>query len=189
MAQVFVNTAETTRPRRVAPRGLALRREPQELAVEDVAPQLHPFPNRSPSRQRENPLYLRKLWNRDACKDVGISETAFYRWLQCGAMTKSGKFREFYQSLKESPSHDGSRYPPGIACRVVVTAKSGRFLEFFLETLKRLLEAGPDGSGHRPQKHIADFETDSLATRDSRVDRIRQFSYILCRVCLVHSDT
>ncbi len=47
------------------------------------------------------------------------------------------------------------------------------------------LEAGPDGSGHRPQKHIPDFETDSLATRDSRVDRIRQFSYILCRVCLV----
>ena len=32
-----------------------------------MAPQLHPFPNRSPSRQRENPLYLRKLWNRDAC--------------------------------------------------------------------------------------------------------------------------
>ena len=47
------------------------------------------------------------------------------------------------------------------------------------------LEAGPDGSGHRPQKHIADFETDSLATRDSRVDRIRQFSYMVYRVCLV----
>ena len=40
MAQVFVNTAEMTRPRKVAPRGLALRREPQELAVEDVAPHM-----------------------------------------------------------------------------------------------------------------------------------------------------
>ena len=40
VAQAFVNTAETTRPRRVALRGLALRREPQELAVEDVAPHM-----------------------------------------------------------------------------------------------------------------------------------------------------
>ena len=38
---------------------------------------------------------------------------------------------------------------------------------------------------HSPQKHIADFETDSLATRDSRVDRIRQLSYIFRSVCLV----
>ena len=35
------------------------------------------------------------------------------------------------------------------------------------------------------EKHVADFETDSLATRDSRVDRIRQLSYIFRSVCLV----
>ena len=40
VAQVFVNTAEMTRPRKVAPRGLALRREPQELADGNMAPHM-----------------------------------------------------------------------------------------------------------------------------------------------------
>ena len=109
-----------------------------------MAPQLRPFPNRSPLRQRENLLYLRKLWNKDACRVAGISKTVFYRWLQ------SEKFRELCQSLKEPPSHDESRYLPRDVCRVAgisqstfchwlqvgETAESGRFLEF-LETLKR----------------------------------------------------
>ena len=40
-------------------------------------------------------------------------------------------------------------------------------------------------SQRSPQKHITDFETDSLATRDLRVDRIRQFSYIFRSVRFV----
>ena len=42
-----------------------------------MAPHMHPFPNRSPSRQRENPLYLRKLWNKDACKGSGNQQDGF----------------------------------------------------------------------------------------------------------------
>ena len=87
---------------------------------------------------------------------AGISKTIFYRWLQWGATAKSGKFREFCQSLKEMPSHDGSRYPPGIACRVVETAKSGRFLEF-LESLKRperssMSRTSSSSNGPRPER-------------------------------------
>ena len=36
---MFVNTSETTRSRRGSPQGLALRREPQASAVEDMGPQ------------------------------------------------------------------------------------------------------------------------------------------------------
>ena len=88
---------------------------------------------------------------------AGISETAFYRWLQCGAMAKSGKFRKFYQSLKESPI--GSNQPRlrrrDLDVWVVVTAKSGRFLEFFLETLKRpgrMSRTSPSSNGPRPER-------------------------------------
>ena len=51
---------------------------------------------------------------------------------------------------------DGSRYPPGIACRVVETAKSGRFLEF-LESLKRperssISRTSSSSNGPRPER-------------------------------------
>ena len=55
-----------------------------------MAPQLHPFPNRSPSRQRENPLYLRKLWNMDTHEGAGISQSTFCHWLQVGETAKPG---------------------------------------------------------------------------------------------------
>ena len=116
-----------------------------------MAPHLHPFPNRSPSRQRENPLCLRKLWNKDACKGSGNQQDGF---LSLAPVGRGGEVREVSRVLtvikKKPPSHDGSRYPPGMPAGCAhlragfrqlaqpggEAAEAGRFLEF-LETLKK----------------------------------------------------
>ena len=101
-------------------------------------------------RQRENPLYLRKLWDRDACRVAGQQDG----FLSLASGQRDGEVREVSGVLtvikKKPPSHDGSRYPPGMptGCAHLragfrqlaqpggEAAEAGRFLEF-LETLKK----------------------------------------------------
>ena len=73
VAHVFVEYGRNDKTPKGCPTGSCVNGRPPKLADGNMAPQLHPFPNRSPSRQRENPLYLRKLWNKDACRVAGIS--------------------------------------------------------------------------------------------------------------------
>ena len=63
------------------------------------------------ARER-TPLYLRKLWNKDACMVAGIRETTFCHWLQCGETAKSGRFMEFLESLKRPGRSSMSRTSP-----------------------------------------------------------------------------
>ena len=75
-----------------------------------MAPQLHPFPNRSPSRQRENPLYLRKLWNMDTHEGAGIS--LFVTGFRSARRRSRGRFLEFLETLKRPGRSSMSRTSP-----------------------------------------------------------------------------
>ena len=91
MAQVFVNTIETTRPRRVAPRSLALTDDRLSWRIGIWLPNCTLFLTAHLHAKERNPLYLRKLWNKDACKGSGNQQDGF---LSLAPVGRDGEVRE-----------------------------------------------------------------------------------------------
>ena len=78
-------------------------------------------------------------------------------FLSLAPVWRDGEVREISGVLpviKRDAFTQRTQISPRNACRVVVTAKSGRFLEFFLETLKRpgrMSRTPPSSNGPQPE--------------------------------------